>query len=126
MMFVRDFIEIALPFEAVAPRLVRNADWLGPIAHHAVEETVATLTALQPDQPVLFATPLKVHCARGPVRIRVDALVMPLRWESNIPESLLPAVDGDLEVVPIGADRSQVALSVNSPISLGNNDAVTR
>ncbi len=125
-MFVRDFIELPLPFEAVAPRLVRNAVWLDPIAQHAVEEVVATLAALHADQPVPSRRPLQVRCVRGPVRIRADAMVMPLRWETNLPVSLLPALDGDLEVVPLGADRSQIALNANTTARTDNGGGATR
>ena len=36
-MFVRDFVEVFQPFEAVAPCLVRDASWLDPIAHDALD-----------------------------------------------------------------------------------------
>jgi hypothetical protein len=125
--FVRDFIEIRHPFEAVAPRLVRNAAWLDPIAHDALEEAVAILDALWPDHPVHPRLSLvSVRCARGPVRLRSDTLVMPLRWETNLPGSFLSCLDGDLEVVPLGADRSQVALNANTCAASSDRDAVTR
>jgi hypothetical protein len=125
-MFVRDFIEIPLPFEAVAPLLVRNAAWLEPIAQHAVEEAIATRRALHPDQAVPAGVPLEVRCARGPVRIRADALVMALRWEINPPVVLLSTVDGDLEVVPLGADRSQIGLDANTSARPSDGDVLTR
>jgi hypothetical protein len=116
--FVRDFIEISRPFEAVAPRLVRDAAWLDPIAHDAVREAVATLAALRPDQPAQAALPpVSVRCTRGPVRLRADALVMPMRWETNLPSTVVPGVDGDLEVVPLGRERSQIALNANAAAS---------
>ncbi len=126
-MFVRDFIEILRPFEAVAPRLVRDAAWLDPIAHEALEEAVATLSALHPDQPVdRRLALLNVRCVRGPVRLRSGALVMPLRWETNLSALLLPSWDGDLEVVPLGADRSQIALNANTGAASRDRDAITR
>jgi hypothetical protein len=125
--FVRDFIEIRQPFEAVAPRLVRNAAWLDPIARGAVEDAVATMRAIRPDEPAHRGlSPLTVRCTRGPVRIRGGALVMPLSWETNLPTSVLPNLDGDLEVVPLGAGRSQIALSANDGASSGHRDDGTR
>jgi hypothetical protein len=125
--FVRDFIEIGQPFEAVAPRLVRDAAWLDPIARDAVEETVATMGAIRPDHPVHRGlSPLTVRCTRGPVRIRGGALVMPLSWETNLPTAVLPCLDGDLEVVPLGAGRSQIALSATNGASSGHRDDGTR
>jgi hypothetical protein len=127
MMFVRDFIEIGQPFEAVAPWLVRNAAWLDPIAHDALEEAIATLGALRPDQPVnLGFGPVTVQCVRGPVRLRADALVMPLHWDTNVPAFLPPSLDGDLEVMPLGAQRTQIALNANTSASLSDRDVITR
>jgi hypothetical protein len=124
-MFVRDFIEIGQPFEAVAPRLVRDAAWLEPIAHDALAEAVTTFGALRPDQPVhQVLSRLSVRCERGPVRFRSDALVMPLRWETNLPAFMLPSLDGDLEVVPLGADRSQLALNATMDAFSSDRDAI--
>ena len=52
----------------------------------------------------LDLAPVTVHCARGPVRVRDDTLVMPLRWDTNVPAEVLPALTSDLEVVPLGRD----------------------
>jgi hypothetical protein len=126
-MFVRDFIEIPRPFEAVAPRLVREAAWLDPIARDALAEAVATLGELRPDQPVdLGLAPLTVRCARGPARLRADALVMPLRWDTNVPAALVPPVDGDLEVVPLGGERSQISLDASARVAPGAGNGITR
>jgi hypothetical protein len=125
-MFVRDFIEVSQPFEAIAPRLVRNANWLDPIAHHAVEQTMATLFAQHPDRPDPLAVPLQVRCVRGTVRLRADALVMPLRWESNVPSSVLPNLDGDLEIVPLGSARSQIGINARGSTVQSDSDEATR
>jgi hypothetical protein len=126
-MFVRDFIEVHQPFEAVAPRLVRDAVWLEPIAHDALEEAIATLGALGPHRSVdLGLPPVTVRCARGPVRLRSDVLVMALRWETNLPAWMPFSLDGDLEVVPLGVERSHLALNANTLASPPVNDAVTR
>jgi hypothetical protein len=127
-MFVRDFIEIPQPFEAVAPRLVCNAAWLNPFLHAALEEAVSTLGALSTDEPLtLRLAPLTVRCGRGPVRLRADTLVMPLRWETNLPAFLVPDVDGELEVAPLGVVRSQLALNANAgPSSPGQDDIARR
>jgi hypothetical protein len=126
-MFVRDFIEIHQPFEAIAPRLVRDAAWLDPIAHDALEEAIAVIGALHPDEAVrLGVPPLTVQCVRGAVRLRADALVMPLRWDTNLPAFWPPSLDGDLEVVPLGETRTQVALNANTCPSPRDRDAITR
>jgi hypothetical protein len=126
MVFARDFIEIPQPFEAVAPRLVRDATWFEPIARDALEEVVATMGELYPDQSVHGGlAPLTVRCTRGPIRLRGGALVVPLSWETSPPTALVPSMDCDLEVVPLGAARSQIALNANNGAP-GHRDVATR
>ena len=111
-MFARDFIDVSQPFEAVAPALLQDPTWMDPIAYHAVVHAVGTLRALRPGRPLTVdVPPIAVHCTRGLVRIHDDALVMPLRWNTNLPSAVLPQLASDLEVAPLGPDRSQVVLS---------------
>jgi hypothetical protein len=127
VMFVRDFIDIPQPFEAVAPRLVRDAAWLNPIARDALQEVVTALGALRSEQAVdVRLSQLDVRCTRGAVRIRVDTLVMPMRWDTNLPESVLPSLEGELEVLPVSADRSQLAVNATTPGAASQHDAITR
>ena len=111
-MFVRDFLAVEQPFEMVAPQLLQDAAWLDPIAHDAVAEAIDALVALHPGTPLaLGVPPVTVRCARGPVRIRDDALVMPLRWDTTAPRDVLPTLISDLEVLPLGRARSHLVMS---------------
>ena len=111
-MFARDFVTVTQPFEAVAPRLVQDAAWMDPMAYEAIVDAVGTLRALHPSQTLTLDLPsIAVHCTRGLVRLRDDALVMPLRWNTNIPPAVLPRLTSDLEVAPLGRNRSQVAIN---------------
>jgi hypothetical protein len=111
-MFVRDFIQVSRPFEDVAPRLVRDADWLNPVVHDALEDAMRAHETWPPGAPIgaELASPA-VRCTRGPVRIRTDTLVVLLRWEADPPIGPIPSLEGDLEVAPMGESRSQLSLS---------------
>lgn len=126
-MFVRDFIEVPRPFEEVAPWLVRDASWLDPIVHDALKRANA------PDQGVASdgsatrdGPPTAVHCVRGPVHVRTDSLVVSVRWDTNPPGGVLPVLDGDLEVAPLGQSRSQVSLSAQCQPSGRTDPALQR
>jgi len=114
--FVRDFIEVARPFEEVAPRLVRDTDWLNPIVHDALEQVREGGYSTPVDGPAGDGVaPTAVHCVRGLFRIRADSLVVSLHWDIDPPGGVLPVLDGDLEVAPLGERRSQVSLSAYCP-----------
>ena len=109
---MRDFIEVPRPFEEVAPGLVRDAQWLNPIVHHALEEASEAGHREPVDGTGTDGAALtSVHCVRGPVRIRADSLVVPVHWDTDPPDGVLPVLDGDLEVAPLGESRSQVSFS---------------
>ena len=111
-MFARDFVTVVQPFEVVAPRLLQDAAWMDPIAYDAIVDAVGTLRALHPSQSLTLDVPaIAVHCTRGLVRLRDDALVMPLQWNTNLPPAVLPGLTSDLEVAPLGRDRSHVAMN---------------
>jgi hypothetical protein len=84
-MFVRDFAHVDRPFDEVAPRFVR--------VHSSL-------------RPVLAA--YRVVC--GPVRERRNAVTVPVTWEAN-DSAGIPALDGDIRVVPFGAAGSHVAVT---------------
>jgi hypothetical protein len=115
-MFVRDFIEVARPFEEVAPRLVRDTDWLKPVVHDALALVRDVGSSPQAGGPATDGVaPTVVHCVRGLFRIRADSLVVSLHWDTDPPGGVIPVLDGDLEVAPLGERRSQVSLSAQCP-----------
>jgi len=88
-MFVRDFIHIAQPFENVAPRFVSGANWLLEVAG----DDTAT-----------------VRYETGPARARLDSLIVPIVMDDTTEEGL-PRLVADLEISPLGPERSQLTLS---------------
>jgi hypothetical protein len=88
-MFVRDFIHVDQPFESVAPRFVAGNAWLHDVADDGAE-------ALQ------YET--------GPVRARLDSLIVPIVM-SGATTAGLPRLEADLEISPLGPERSQLTLS---------------
>lgn len=127
-MFVRDFIHVAQPFEAVAPRFVSDTSWLAPIAEEAagVARDVAT-RLLDGRARAAEARPAgPVRCEVGPVRARAESILVPM-WlvdESRVPA--LPDLAGDLEVAPVGTERSLIALGATYRRSTGEREELRR
>ena len=110
-MFVRDFIHVAQPFEAVAPRFVADASWLTALAEDAASgarDLVASFSTDGTPAP----DPGHLHCDTGPVRVRHDSLVVPLHFAAG-DGTIAPALDADLEVSPVGPGLSQLTLSAS-------------
>jgi len=105
-MFVRDFIHVEQPFENVAPRFVADARWLHVLAEDAAAEAHQLSTRL--GAPAGDGRD-RVHCETGPVRVRLDSLVVPMSMSGSA--GALPPLDADLEVSPLGPDRSQITMS---------------
>ncbi len=87
-MFVRDFVHVERPFEAIAPRFLEDPGWLETLLSSASGATA-------------------VRCKRGTVRRRADTLVVPMHWALD--GSSLPALDGDLAIVPIDPVRCHIS-----------------
>ena len=49
--------------------------------------------------------------AHDAVAEAIDALVMPLRWDTKAPRDVLPTLISDLEVLPLGRARSHLVMS---------------
>jgi hypothetical protein len=127
-MFVRDFIHVAQPFESVAPCFVTDPGWLASIAEGAARDARKLSAAVLPDDPADgdARTPSLVHCDTGPVRVRRDSLVVPLRVAGAGAE--LPPLDADLEVSPLGPTLCQLTLNATYRRSaeLGTDDALAQ
>lgn len=114
-MFVRDFIHVDQPFEVVAPCFVTDTSWLAPIAEDAAlvaREVALAITDGPGPADGHGASPRigAVRCEVGPVRARSRSILVPM-WLINVEgAALLPDLSGDLEVAPVGADRSVIAL----------------
>lgn len=137
-MFVRDFIHVGQPFEVVAPRFVSDTSWLAPIAEEAA--IVARDVALSMGLPTEGAghpapddgnhgaarSGNVVRCRLGPVRARADSILVPMWLIDLRGGSLLPDLAGDLEVAPVGADASLVALGATYRRTTQEPEAVLR
>lgn len=122
-MFVRDFVHVARPFEAIAPRFLRDPRWLRPIADEAVGEAARVSEAIA-ETPDRIAdgvgdpgprSQLALHLDRGAVRTRTRGLVVPISWSDGAALPWFPPLSGDLEIAPIGLSQSALVLSASYP-----------
>lgn len=118
-MFVRYYVELPLPAGQVEEALLGSpAEWLSALAGEAQRRGDGLLTevgagplgarlgrrvAVQPGEPVRFPSMTS----------------LPLSWEPVGMEGLLPRLEADIEVGPLGENRTQLAISARYRPPLG-------
>lgn len=109
-MFVQDFMIIDRPSGEVVALLQGDA---GSLLGEALEAAGAGLDHLRikvgpGSWPALLAKTVKVQL--GPVRRHGEVTLLAFSWQATGPGSLFPVLDADLEVSPLGDQRSELAL----------------
>jgi len=108
-MLLHDFVYIAAPVAAVRMRLTGgSSDWLSPVALAARGEGDALRLRIGPFASVpALGKAVRVTC--GEAAQRGDVTVVPMNWQGDGLRVAFPVLDGDLEVVALGRDRTQVS-----------------
>lgn len=96
-MFVRDFIHVDRPFDAVAPRFVGNDLPLEDLVVSAMSNATASLGPGNESASIDG-----LSCTRGALRSRGEAIVVPLRCVSDDRPVGPSHLEGELEVTPVG------------------------
>jgi len=109
-MFVQDFMIIERPSGELVAGLGQDAEAL---FRQALGEAEVGLDLLRvkvgPESwPALLAKTVEVKL--GQVRRHGDVTLLPFTWQATGSGSLFPTLDADLEVSPLGACRSELAL----------------
>jgi hypothetical protein len=118
-MFVRSYTEVDQPFEDLRPILLDRPDrWLPGLATDAGERGELLLAE------VGFGSERKrvekqVLIELGAPMEFPSRLIVPLEWRPLSGRSLLPKLEGDLEVAPLGPNRTHVSLSARYRPPLG-------
>jgi hypothetical protein len=108
--FVRYFIELAMPFEVAERTLLDDpASWMPNLADDSAERGRVLLAQVGFGSGFRIRRRVEVQVGDA---IRVPAKTMiPVRWAAEGGSSLLPVMDGDLEIAPFGPERSQLSMN---------------
>jgi len=110
-MFVRYFIELDAPFPDVARELTRNPSaWLPGLAGRARAEGERRMAEVGFGRAVRVEREVAVEVG-PPAGIEAKRL-LPIRWHPT-GAAVLPALDGELEVAPVGAHRTQLSMTAS-------------
>ncbi|HET9051292.1 MAG TPA: hypothetical protein VFO60_06275 [Candidatus Dormibacteraeota bacterium] len=110
-MLVHDFTYVDRPVEHVAGRLRDDPEgWLTAVAvaSRVDEASLCRRVGEAGDVPFLRRTAF-VTC--GDAAERGDVLLLPIAWMADRLAGTAPILEAEVEVAPLGADRTQVSLS---------------
>jgi len=118
-MFIRYFVEIPTSFEAVEPVLLDGPEgWIPGLAQEADDRGEELL------MEVGFGSGSRrvqrsVEISIGEPMQFPSKTVLPVSWKPTSGSRLLPALEADLEIAPLGPHRSQLAISARYDPPLG-------
>jgi hypothetical protein len=109
-LFVQDFMMVERPCREIVAEL---GDGAAALFRHSLGEAEANLDRLHlkvgPENwPVLLAKTVEVQF--GPVRSHGDVTLLAFSWQATGSGSLFPTLDADLELSPVGENRTELTL----------------
>jgi hypothetical protein len=109
-MFARYYVELPLSTERVEHLLTHEPEsWLPGLAERANRRGDDLLADVGFGEKIRVAREVAISVG-GPVRAGTKTL-LPLRWVPSGGAGLFPSLDADLEIAPLGPDRTQLAMS---------------
>lgn len=109
-MFARYFVELPLSTERVERLLTGDPEtWLPGLAGKANRRGDDLLAEVGFGDRVRVQRPVSIAIGR-PIRAGTK-IVLPLAWVPAVGVGLFPSLDADLEIAPLGPDRTQLAMS---------------
>lgn len=109
-MFARYFVEMPFPPERVEHALMRSPEsWVPGLAEQANYRGDVLLAEVGFGDDVRVARQVAIEFGE-PVRA-ASKLVLPLRWSATGASGLFPSLEADLEVAPLGPNRTQLSIS---------------
>lgn len=110
-MFVRYYLELALPFEDVERALLADPGaWVPGLARDA-EQRGERLLAEVGFTVAETRIDKRVEIELGNPHRMPTKTILPMSWRAAGAESLFPALDADLEVAGLGPNRTQLSIS---------------
>jgi hypothetical protein len=117
-MFARYFVELPMDPERVEEALLRDPhSWLPGLASEANFQGDTLLAEVGFGEEIRVARTVAIELG-DPVRMP-SKTVVPIRWTAVGASGLFPALDADLEIAPLDAHRTQLAMSARYVPPLG-------
>jgi hypothetical protein len=119
VIFIQDFIDVALPLPAIRERFTSTERWLTDVASAAEEDGEELRLQIGPTWAGGLVT-REVEVTLGPTHQRGEAIVVPLVWKATGLTGMFPMLNGDLELAPLGPERCRLSLAASYSPPLGD------
>jgi hypothetical protein len=117
--FLRSFVMVARPSAEVEAEIVAGAEkWLPDMAKEADGDGVKLLSELG-FKVANRRIARQIEVEVGAARAGHGLTFMPIRWHAATEANLFPTLEGELEIAPVGAARTQLSISANYAPPLG-------
>lgn len=117
-MFVRYYLDLALPFGTVETAFLRDpAAWLPGVAEAADRQGDRLLSEVGFGGDHRIEKRIELHVGE-PAHLRGTTL-LPMTWKATGTDAIFPSLEADLELAPMGPDRTQVSISARYRPPLG-------
>ncbi|MGB7804899.1 MAG: hypothetical protein WBM72_04775 [Actinomycetota bacterium] len=117
-MFARYFIELPMSPEQVTLALASQPEeWVPRLAEQANHVGDTLLADVGFGEHVRIARTVALELGE-PISMATKTLI-PLRWDATGPRGVFPSMEADLEIAPLSADRTQLAMSARYVPPLG-------
>lgn len=110
--FVLDFVDVPLSLASVEESFYHAEKWLAQVASAAEEDGETLRLQIGPTWGGGLIS-REVEVTLGQVRERGEARVVPLTWKATGLTGMLPVLNGDLELAPLGPQRCRLTLSAS-------------
>ena len=109
-MFIRYYLELAVPFEAVERALLDEpATWVPGMA----------LDAEAGGQRLLAEVGFEVEIEIGKPYVIPAKTMLPITWRATAAGRIFPQLEADIEIAPLGVSRTQLSISARYRPPLG-------
>lgn len=117
-MFVRYYLDLELPFVDVETAFLCDpAAWLPGVAAAADEQGDRLLAEVGFGAQHRIEKRIEIQVGE-PAHLRGTTL-LPMTWRATGADSIFPSLEADLELAPMGPDRTQVSISARYRPPLG-------
>lgn len=117
-MFVRYYLDLALPFPEVERAFLTDpAAWLPAVAQEADEQGDRLLGEVGFGDDRRFEKKIEIRVGQ-PAHLSGTTL-LPMTWKATRANGVFPSLEADLELAPMGPDRTQVSISARYRPPLG-------
>jgi hypothetical protein len=119
-MFIRYFLDIPLPFEAVERELLAQPEvWVPGLAREAESRGERLLAEVGFAVDDAHRLDKQVEIGLGDPYRSPTKTLLPMTWKATGAARLFPALEADLEVASLGPNRTQLSISARYTPPMG-------